>query len=197
MEIEKSENISHPSFGEPVDNYVKVAFPDKQDEDREGSAPLSEEVAEITMGRTMGIICEIEISMRTHLLTLTDSMLVLPNDQMDEEENKLLADLLDYLRSCHNFCSYMLKTSKTYADKNVCRYVQQIPFLLVEDTLDTIATRHIRTIWTKYVEIKSTKEILYSPLFLGQYPKLIFIRTCNKLYKKLSSDAELSGRILP
>ena len=195
MDIDNHVSNQKVKFGDPNDTYFKAAIECSSDK---------------TADSALGAIDEIEISMRSYLLTKTDLLLKTSQSHEDDKSNlpsKILLDLVEYFQSCLQLCTYLLNHPETLYDPpnpnqlttkpKFIRNIRQIPFLILEDSFDTIPSSQIPFLWTEIVENKSTRQILCGKLFFGdQCSKLIFIRTCNNLYKRLSSNIDFSGRIL-
>jgi len=173
---------AHPTFGFPVDDCLEYVFP---------SETYSQDNFQMNTNTE-----NVELALRSHLLTLTASILEC-TDEEDEEENakEKICKMNDFISTSLKFFNYVLENSSdTNNAMNINTYrIRLIPFRMLEDVFDTITSKHAKIVWVEFVE---KKDILFSQkFFTSQAPKLIFIKLCNKLLEKVSSQVEFAGRI--
>uniref|UniRef100_A0A7S4N1P0 THO complex subunit 1 n=2 Tax=Odontella aurita TaxID=265563 RepID=A0A7S4N1P0_9STRA len=172
-------------------------------------------------------IDELEIAARAHLLELTGGLLRAGGDGGGDGEGAMDVDscsenvgrsdeamsaLLTYLRDALDLCVHIVRLADTldrclpghedvppcYRDVGKNVVVRKLPFLLLEDTLDTLPLSFIKTFWS--LGPSAWMHDLCDPdtLFITG-SRLALIRLCNKLLRKLSNrdrDAGFAGRVM-
>ena len=154
---------------------------------------------------------ELEISTRSHLLTLVEQLHSISSGNEDEHAiSSAIETILDYLNSVTLLCLHVTRhhstsTSQYYKHLTNISIIKKLPFLLLEDTIDSLPLQHIQTIWsspnypTKTISTLTTSHKLTSPLIFTAPSKLILLRICNKILKLLSNsnvDCEFAGTIM-
>ncbi|KAL7456359.1 hypothetical protein ACHAWC_007899 [Mediolabrus comicus] len=161
---------------------------------------------------------EFEISVRSHLLHLIEQLLssttTTPSsagaqeneddDGNNNEKNLAMSTLLRYLKDVSLLCHHIAITTTTNtANTNI----KKLPFLLIEDTIDSLPLRQIQQIWSSNqypntnissyittVLTSSSSTTLFTPL-----SKFVLLRICNKILRLLSNrdvDADFAGCIM-
>ena len=129
-----------------------------------------------------------------------------------EKESAAMSALLSYLRSAIDLCLHIAHFADAFNAKpseggGVPRnyaymgnaIVRKIPFLLLEDTLDTLPLAQAKSFWSAGPGGGSWMAVLCSEVLFNTGSRLTLIRVCNKLLRKLSNrgrDAEFAGRIM-
>ena len=195
------------SLSEPLKSYALKAFspPPTTSEDTTAN---NDDTA------TNKRLDELEISTRSHLLTLVEQLHSITNDNDDQQDISLAIEtILDYLNSvtllCLHVTRYHTSTSTTstqyYSHLTNISIIKKLPFLLLEDTIDSLPLNHIQTIWssssypTKTISSLTSQNKLTSPNIFTAPSKLILLRICNKILKLLSNsnvDTEFAGTIM-
>ena len=168
---------------------------------------------------------EFEISVRSHLLHLIEQLLASTtstssaaaqnDDDGNNNENNLamMSTLLRYLKDVSLLCHHIAITTSTttVATANI----KKLPFLLIEDTIDSLPLRQIQQIWsspqypntnissymttvltssTSTTTSQQQQGSLFTPL-----SKFVLLRICNKILRLLSNrdvDADFAGSIM-
>jgi len=190
------------SLSEPLKSYAIKAF---------SPPPTTSE--DTTDDTTTKRLDEIEISTRSHLLTLVEQLHSITKDQDDEQAISLAIEtILDYLNSVTLLCLHVTRhhsttstTTQYYKHLTNISIIKKLPFLLLEDTIDSLPLNHIQTIWnsphypSKTISSLTSQNKLTSPLIFTAPSKLILLRICNKILKLLSNsnvDCEFAGTIM-
>ena len=176
---------------------------------------------------------EFEISVRSHLLQLIEQLLASTttsssdgaqeneddDDGNNNENNLAMSTLLRYLKDVSLLCHHIAittTTTNTTANTNTANTnIKKLPFLLIEDTIDSLPLRQIQQIWssnqypntnissyitTVLTSSSSTQQqggsgsSLFTPL-----SKFVLLRICNKILRLLSNrtvDADFAGCIM-
>jgi len=154
---------------------------------------------------------DIEIATRSHVLFRIQNILRANASSDLANLEQSIAELLVYIRGAIDFCLFVAqhvdKAHKSVAEddskstflNNICSLdcaqFRKLPFLLMEDTVDTLPTSIIQIVW-KYglsIWLQSLLCVTTSPptenktFHLGS--KYCLIRMCNRLLKNLSVDA--------
>lgn len=212
-----------PSLSSPVDEFLKDILPFLSP-----NGDTSEE--------TEILVDKLEISMRSHLLTLTQSLVTASATKSDDEKRKLesseeVTKLIEYLQSCLSLKMYLIDLKKKEAEEDEMKEEGQtnnnnnntnylfttedkkrlnvLLYLLLDDAFDTIPPSYIQAVWNIYLEDRQTlyklfgydKDGIMHVKPVGEsYTKILFIRMCNKVCKRLygnsSTNEEFKGKIL-
>ena len=196
------------SLSEPLKSYAIKAFSPPQ------ASTSEDNTADDTTTKRLD---ELEISTRSHLLTLVEQLHSITNDNDEQAISLAIETILDYLNSVTLLCLHVTRhhsTSTTSATATESQYyshltnisiIKKLPFLLLEDTIDSLPLQHIQTIWsspsypTKTISSLTSQNKLTSPLIFTPPSKLILLRICNKILKLLSNsnvDCEFAGTIM-
>ena len=197
------------SLSQPLQSYAAKAFPSQEEETANlmGGAPPNNN----------NLLDELEISTRSYLLELLEQLMVAESDG----QSNAIEQLLQYLKNVTLLC---LTISRAHAS-NPALYPQlssdgntnnnhnlillkKLPFLLLEDTIDSLPLNHIQTLWgggpsssypTLCISSYMTMSLLCSPTLFITPSKFILLRICNKLLKNLSNrdvDSNFAGSIM-
>ena len=195
------------SLSEPLKSYAIKAFSPP-------SLTTSEDTTADNDTTTIKRLDELEISTRSHLLTLVEQLHSITNDNDDQQDISLAIEtILDYLNSVTLLCLHVTRHHSTttttesqyYKQLTNISIIKKLPFLLLEDTIDSLPLQHIQNIWsspqypTKTISSLTSQNKLTSPLIFTAPSKLILLRICNKILKLLSNsnvDTEFAGTIM-
>lgn len=175
---------------------------------------------------------EFEISVRSHLLQLIEKLLASTtstssssagaqendDDGSNTENNLAMSTLLRYLKDVSLLCHHIaITTTTTNTTAATNSNIKKLPFLLIEDTIDSLPLRQIQQIWSSnqfphtnissYITTVLTSSSsstssqqggagssLFTPL-----SKFVLLRICNKILRLLSNrtvDADFAGCIM-
>lgn len=153
----------------------------------------------------------IEIATRSHVLSRIQNILRANGSSDLATLEQSITELLVYIRAVIDYCLFVAqhvdKKTKSIAEDDVrstflgdlcsldCAQFRKLPFLLMEDTVDTLPTSIIQVIWKYGIStwLQSLLCVTTSPptenktFHLGS--KYCLIRMCNRLLKNLSVDA--------
>ena len=157
---------------------------------------------------------EFEISVRSHLLNLIERLLAFQSscdsggggdaNAVDEDEEVALKTLLRYLKDVTLLCLHIAimeeqqqPASTSAAAAASSASIKKLPFLLIEDTVDSLPLLYIQQI---YLSVVSYINILTTPHLFIPLSKFILLRICNKILKLLSKyrdvHANFAGSIM-
>lgn len=135
-----------------------------------------------------------EILTRSHVLEITENILdaFKSNDEAIIEE--AMVELISFIRSVIDFSLYIAKRSNLKDAKNEWSdmdnaQMRKVPFLLLEDSFDSLPLSLTRVLWT-YGPAEWLPNICDETLLFNQGSKYVLIRVANKLLKSLSVNAE-------
>jgi len=195
------------SLSEPLKSYAIKAFSPPPTTSEDSTADDDD--------TTTKRLDELEISTRSHLLTLVEQLHSITNDNGEQAISLAIETILDYLNSVTLLCLHVTRhhtsttstttASQYYSHLTNISIIKKLPFLLLEDTIDSLPLQHIQTIWsssqypTKTISSLTSQNKLTSPLIFTAPSKLILLRICNKILKLLSNsnvDCEFAGTIM-
>jgi hypothetical protein len=155
--------------------------------------PLSSMAQKISQTSDSDKSDHFEILVRSHVLKTTEILLdaFKSNDEAILEE--AMVDLISFIRSVIDFCLYLakrstLKEKDKWSDMDSAQ-MRKVPFLLLEDSFDSLPMSLTRLLWT-YGPAEWLPNICDETLLFNQGSKYVLIRIANKLLKSLSVNAE-------
>ena len=214
MDVSNANFIS--SLSNPLRGYAETCFPPQSN----GNADEKESIP--TQQQQQQRLDEFEISVRSHLLELIEQLLTAQDNNDDDDDDAALTTLLQYLKDVSLLCLHIsIKTQSSTSTSNNITAIKKLPFLLIEDTIDSLPLTLIQRVWSSslhpslcissYINNNTTNNnqstsvvVLTSPQLFIPTSKFVLLRICNKLLRLLSSssnnnnndDANFAGEIM-
>jgi len=152
---------------------------------------------------------QLEICTRSHLLELVERLLLGQEQQgRQTPTDSDIEILLNYLKNATLLCLHVAhhhqNNSPLYSHIPSTACIKKLPFILLEDAIDSLPLNHIQSLWasphfpTQCIS-SYTSTLLCSPLIFVTPSKFVLLRICNKLLKILSNrdvDAEFAGSVM-
>lgn len=211
------------SLPNPLHDYATKCFSDPSTVDNNNESQQQQ--------RRQKLEDEFEISVRSHLLHLIEKLLASTttstssssssagaqenedDDGNNNENNLAMSTLLRYLKDVSLLCHHIAITTTTNTAATNTN-IKKLPFLLIEDTIDSLPLRQIQQIWSSnqypntnissYITTVLTSSSTSqgggggSSLFTS-LSKFVLLRICNKILRLLSNrtvDADFAGCIM-
>eukprot|EP00584_Thalassiosira_punctigera_P022412 CAMPEP_0172561242 /NCGR_PEP_ID=MMETSP1067-20121228/92100_1 /TAXON_ID=265564 ORGANISM="Thalassiosira punctigera, Strain Tpunct2005C2" /NCGR_SAMPLE_ID=MMETSP1067 /ASSEMBLY_ACC=CAM_ASM_000444 /LENGTH=955 /DNA_ID=CAMNT_0013351245 /DNA_START=210 /DNA_END=3074 /DNA_ORIENTATION=- len=211
VDEQSSTDVEDPAFvsslREPLRGYASRAFsPPSPTDDGDRNE-------EAIRGDATSKLDELEISTRSHLLELVERFLSVSSSSEDENaaaSSSAVETLLRYLKDATLLCLHVARhhsakdERKRYSHIPSIAAVKKLPFLLLEDAIDSLPLVHVQSLWSspRFPDLcvsGYTTNLLCSPPIFVPASRLILLRICNKLLKVLSNrdvDAEFAGSLM-
>ena len=224
------------TLSEPLLTYASRAFlNDNVDDDNDDDARPAVDGQTATTSSSGDRLDELEISTRSRLIEIVDRLLSCNDDGVSHSADAIVAELMRYLKDVTLLCSLAAghyspssPSSVVGTDGNPSSVsslyphpptslaaVKRLPFLLLEDAIDSLPLARVQTLWSgggggggddahhpPHVSSYATSLLCSPTIFDNAQSKFALLRICNKVLRAIGTDrggegdAEFAGEIM-